>query len=78
MLDQTDVLIFSRSFLLFFFYVILTYLQALIVHEFSAKVNLKKKKKIKWVKKELDIKKLMCMSSGNLWGSYCFICSHNG
>lgn len=27
----------------FFFYVILTYLQALIVHEFSAKVNLKKK-----------------------------------
>lgn len=76
MLDQTDVLIFSRSFLLFK-NVILTYLQALIVIEFSAKVNLKKKK-IKWVKKELDIKKLMCMSSGNLWGSYCFICSHNG
>lgn len=34
--------------------------------------------KIKWVKKELDIKKMMCVSSGNLWGSYRFICSHNG
>lgn len=44
MLDQTDVLIFSRSFLLFK-NVILTYLQALIVIEFSAKVNLKKKKR---------------------------------